>query len=933
MDGKKRGKRAKGSVAPDENGFANSSFELHLDSDHNVKNNSKMLNTFRSKVDETNKKKNALAAIVEAKKGAHKWRQYCATKRAITKTKAQSKGVSTEDDGNQPGNKGQGLDAIDPQVLHSLNAGFKKKNSTMIASQTKALFDHFKELGRSKNADAVVDLEFISSLLRNGANINCSDRHGQTLLHEVARMWHVDIAKFLLDEGADINHPDHLGRTPLHVAAAVDYPEMCEVLMERGADKEAKTKGEMQTAVHFAAKNDAAKSLKTLIKRGCLYDGEHVLDYRQRTPLYVAAQLDRSESAQILLNNKASATTRDVSGQICLSWMIVKMPPVAQDALSQFWTCDRPNRKQYYDLHHMVHDKEVDKDLVAVTPLNAAVNYKQYDLLMNKTFIKLINTQWVRFARWRAWLNLFLNFVYILLWSLIGIFIEFDERHEYIMPEQWYRVVLWVAAIGFTTWQIIEEVLEYKRSLRKNYLWETTRSNEIDADLKYCHERWPEEKAFLISEKDELKNRGPSYFTDFWNIFDWTCYLFLMVCIATHIADVVDHKTDVARAHIRLMAVTIILLWLRLMKNVRCFSLLGPFIVMLTHMLKDLVRFTFLYLEFFIPFVFAFYMIFGGNKVAYSGNVVVKADNVTVSGYEDFNSALFSLFRLTMVDDYDFDNMLIIDPLMARLLVGLWLALSAVLCLNLFIALLSDTFQRVYDNAQANAMMQKAQSIISFWEGMSHSSRDKFLHYISANCSPLKQYYDDDMTDADGEDLTKVTIQIKEQLDDLEEKWSESFKPSGQKTLPIPKDEDSESNGQTVSVEKFENEVEDLHKGIRDLSLRQDDMMDSIKAIKRLLLRMTGQDESEDDDDDGDEGGDDDTPPKRSKGKSKPKKKEGQRRSRTPSSVVDGSAWEVTRPSGVSTPQVWSTGPVVDVSTPRFTSSGQFPGQDPTTEC
>lgn len=37
---------------------------------------------------------------------------------------------------------------------------------------------------------------------------------------------------------------------------------------------------------------------------------------------------DRSESAQILLNNKASATTRDVSGQICLSWMIVKMPPV-----------------------------------------------------------------------------------------------------------------------------------------------------------------------------------------------------------------------------------------------------------------------------------------------------------------------------------------------------------------------------------------------------------------------------------------------------------------------------------------------------------------------------------------------------------------------------------------------------------------------------
>jgi hypothetical protein len=35
-----------------------------------------------------------------------------------------------------------------------------------------------------------------------------------------------------------------------------------------------------------------------------------------------------------------------------------------------------------------------------------------------------------------------------------------------------------------------------------------------------------------------------------------------------------------------------------------------------------------------------------------------------------------------------------VDPIMAKVLVGFWLALSAVLCLNLFIALLSDTFQR-----------------------------------------------------------------------------------------------------------------------------------------------------------------------------------------------------------------------------------------------
>lgn len=67
----------------------------------------------------------------------------------------------------------------------------------------------------------------------------------------------------------------------------------------------------------------------------------------------------------------------------------------------------------------------------------------------------------------------------------------------------------------------------------------------------------------------------------------------------------------------------------------------------------------------------------------------------------------------------------------------------------------------MYDNAQANAVMQKAITILSFWEGMSKSSRDKFLDHIQYNCSPLGEYYDDDMTEEGEEDLKKVTIQVK----------------------------------------------------------------------------------------------------------------------------------------------------------------------------
>ena len=67
---------------------------------------------------------------------------------------------------------------------------------------------------------------FMFMFLYIGADINYSDRHGQTCMHEIARGWHTDVAYFALSRGADIDKQDKYGRTPLHLAAAVNYPEM-----------------------------------------------------------------------------------------------------------------------------------------------------------------------------------------------------------------------------------------------------------------------------------------------------------------------------------------------------------------------------------------------------------------------------------------------------------------------------------------------------------------------------------------------------------------------------------------------------------------------------------------------------------------------------------------------------------------------------------
>ena len=69
-------------------------------------------------------------------------------------------------------------------------------------------------------------------------------------------------------------------------------------------------------------------SPQTLVRRGADLDAR---DFKGRTPLHLAAELDRSETARFLIESGAPAGVADESGQTALAWMIVKMPPVAKE--------------------------------------------------------------------------------------------------------------------------------------------------------------------------------------------------------------------------------------------------------------------------------------------------------------------------------------------------------------------------------------------------------------------------------------------------------------------------------------------------------------------------------------------------------------------------------------------------------------------------
>ncbi|XP_070555880.1 transient receptor potential cation channel subfamily V member 3-like isoform X2 [Ptychodera flava] len=736
---------------------------------------------------------------------------------------------------------------------------------TAQSNANRALISYFASLAKSDHEDDTIDLEFVETLVDSKANINCTDKHGQSILHEVARVWETDVAAFLIAEkGANVNQGDDFGRTPLHVAAAVDYPEMVNCLLDNGADLEALTNGEDQTPLHYAAKNDACHSLRALIKRGA---NLHANDFKKRSPLQVAAEGDRSETARTLLELGADPADIDENGQPALVLMVTKMPPVAREALDHFHRTDRANRKQFYDLHALEPvDPENTKNIWR-TPMQAVVQYKQFDLIIHPIFQELISLKWRKYGRLGAWKQTIMNLIFILLWTVIGVTLPKDSD-QYNFPQDIWRVVLEATALAFTLYLIIVELQEFFESKKKFTLWKQWKTEELLRDTEFCHPRWPQERKYIDREIEELNDMGPSYFSDSWNYFDWFVYILLLSCAIIHIVDILVQSSDdptgediLTKVYHRLFAITIIFLWLRLMKSCRAFRALGPFIVMLGKIVMDVVRFLYLYLEFWIPYCCAFWMIFGVTG--------------EVQGMESFYGVAYSLFRITLVDEYDYEGMKDVDPVMADILCGTFLAVSAVLCLNLMIALLSDTFQRVYDNAQQNAAMQQAAIILGVEDGLSKKKKHKFYKYIKDSCNPLELYYDDDLTTIGGDDdLKKVTIQIKEELDDMKiELYSH---------LGIDKSDGEELDGMRESfktemgigtsrgganiVREIENLKEEIDQIKRDQTRAFDDVkrdFNTVLDMLRLLLKRQGKGGSRGGygygrgpDDDGDDGGD-----------------------------------------------------------------------------
>jgi hypothetical protein len=296
-----------------------------------------------------------------------------------------------------------------------------------------------------------------------------------------------------------------------------------------------------------------------------------------------------------------------------------------------------------------------------------------------------------------------------------------------------------------------------KTSRAKNH-WVKWQTEKLEADLRYCHPRWPQEAKAIKYEIKRIKKLKGFSAEDAWFYYDWIVLIVMIAALAMHIAYYKVENDDIRYVYTRILSVANLIVSLRLLENVRPFPGIGTLVIILGETSGDFINWAFLFVLLLVPFSASFWIIFGGLSLH------------PVDHFDGTTDLLFSVLRMAIGDDFNLEGLVEAEPVMARILTVIYLTAMTIVTLNLLIALLSDTFTRVHGNAIANTIMQRAIKVIEAERALTKKKKRNYREHIKLNCSPeiidsAVDLADPERTANTKELITNLTA-IKELLDD-----------------------------------------------------------------------------------------------------------------------------------------------------------------------
>ena len=323
--------------------------------------------------------------------------------------------------------------------------------------------------------------------------------------------------------------------------------------------------------------------------------------------------------------------------------------------------------------------------------------------------------------------------------------------------------------------------------------------------MKYCHPRWPQERKFIEYEINRVKSL-PQY-NEFgaWFYLDWVILILIIATIITHFMFFFDDShVSIRYVYTRVISIMNLLVWLRLLKYIRPFPGIGTLVIILGETSGDFINWAFLFFLLLIPFSAAFWINFGPLSIH------------EVHGFHTAPELLYSVFQIAVGDNFNLEGIVDADSVMARILVALYVTAVTIVTLNLLIALLSDTFSRVYSNAVSNTIMQRAIKVVEAERMLPKKKKIQYREYMKTNCSPevLKMSFDIESPSERAEmDMVSDISIIKGVMDD---RLSKMY---GQQT----------------------SDFDAILDGVKTVRNEQDALTNEIIEIRKLVHKLTGK--------------------------------------------------------------------------------------------
>nr|XP_033785571.1 serine/threonine-protein phosphatase 6 regulatory ankyrin repeat subunit A-like [Geotrypetes seraphini] len=526
-------------------------------------------------------------------------------------------------------------------------------------------------------------------LSKSTSQLHLKDKRGQTCLHLAAANGHIETIRTLLGHGAEINVTDKNGRSPLHFAAQFGVLDTVRFLIECGASPTLECK-EGRMPIQYAAGENHQEVMSFLLRKSddtlkLIEDRKFIFD------LMACGKLKNNRAIEEFVLRSAAPLDAAVKLSRAFSFAALREKERATDLVH----AAKYSERMATDLLSVASGSKSAGCLLraldhrGTTMLDCLIECEQKDAVAHPAVQKYLSDIWYGSLQWAPW-KLSLLFFSFLMFPLVWLVFSLPLKHGFdkipimkFMTHLASHIFLLVLFILTIVYPPLSPVYEER--------------------MTPCWNEWLLLAWLSGTLVSEFTHRGERAGLAWIRLF---VLGFSAVAVFCHLLAFLFTDTD--RLHClfarnMFLGVAMTLSFVQFLEFLTFHHLFGPWAIIIRDLIKDLTRFAVILGLFHVAFTMQLSAVYQPvypeptmNQSIANENGTAKNDSTTQDPVDITVVLFFSLFGL-------------IDPeclpplnrtphftfVIVRFIFGVYLVVTLIVLINLLIAMMSDTYQRI----------------------------------------------------------------------------------------------------------------------------------------------------------------------------------------------------------------------------------------------